>query len=84
VVQRREDFGFALEAREPIVVGGDRRRQDLDGDLPLQLRVGGPIDLPHAPFADLCGDFIDAETGTGRKGQGWRDYTGCQRRRLQY
>jgi hypothetical protein len=29
-----------------------------------------------SPFADLRGDFIGAETGTGREGQGWRDYAG--------
>ena len=76
MIQRREDFGFALEAREPVVVSGDRRRQDLDGDLTLELRVGGAIDLPHPAFADLRGDFVDAETGAGTEGQGWRNYTG--------
>ena len=76
MIQRREDFGFALEAREPIGIRGERGRQDLDGDLALQLRVGRPIHLAHAAFADLRGDFVDAETGAGREGQGWRDYTG--------
>ena len=30
-------------------------------DLALQLRVGGPIDLAHAAFADLGGDSVHAE-----------------------
>jgi hypothetical protein len=47
--QRRENLGFALKPREPVVIGSDRRRQDLDRDLPLQLRVGRAIDLAHAP-----------------------------------
>ena len=69
MVQRREHFGFALKPSQPIVIRRDRGRQDLDGDLALQLRVGGPIYLAHPPFANLRGDFIDAETGAGREGQ---------------
>ena len=77
VIQRREDFGFALKPRQPIGIGGEQWRQDLDRDLALQLRVGGPKHLPHPAFADLRGDFVDAETGAGRKGQCRRDYTGA-------
>ena len=65
MVQRGEDFRFALKPREPIVIRRERRRQNLDGDLTLQLRVGRPIHLPHAAFADLGGDFVDAEAGAG-------------------
>ena len=68
MIQRREDFGFALKAREPIAIGRERRRQDLDRDLALQLRVGRPIHLAHPAFADLGGDFVDAEAGAGREG----------------
>ena len=32
-VQRRKDFGFALQAGEAIGVSGEQRRQDLDRDL---------------------------------------------------
>jgi hypothetical protein len=35
VIQRREYFGFALKAREPVAVCGERWRQDLDGDQTL-------------------------------------------------
>ena len=69
MVQRREHFRFALETREPIVVSGERWRQDLDRDLAFQPGVGRPIDLAHAPFADLGGDFVDAEAGAGSEGQ---------------
>jgi len=47
--QRREDLCFALEPREPVMIGRDRRREDLARDLPLQLRVGRAIDLAQAP-----------------------------------
>jgi hypothetical protein len=57
------------------MVGGDRWGQDLDGDLALQLRVGRAIDLAHPTSADLRGDLIRPETGTGRKRQIAVDYT---------
>ena len=50
MIQRREDFGFALKTREAIGIGRDRRRKNLERDLALQLRVGGPIHLrPSRP-----------------------------------
>ena len=61
--------GLALEPREPIVISGDRRRQDFDRDLALQLGVGCPIHLPHATFADLGRDFVDAEARAGSEDQ---------------
>src|SRR5262245_58304491 len=75
MIQRGQDFGFALKTSEPIVVSRERRRQDLDGDLALQLRVGRAKDLPHAPFANWRRDFVDAETGAGSEGQ-VADYRG--------
>ncbi len=65
VIERRERLGFALEPGESFRIGGKRTRQDLDGHLPAQRRVGGPPDLPHAAFADLGRDVVDAETGAG-------------------
>ena len=70
MVQRREHFALRAEnARadrdQPASDGG----QDLDRDLTFQLRVGRPIHLPHSAFADLRGDFVDAEAGAGSEGQ---------------
>jgi hypothetical protein len=70
MVQGREHFRFTLKPRDPIVVSGEQRRQDLDRDLAFEPGVGRPIDLAHAPFADLGGDLVDAETGAGREAQG--------------
>ena len=70
MIQRREDFRFALKACEPLSILGDRRRQDLDRDLAFQLGVGGPIYLAHPAFADLRGDFVDAEARAGCESQG--------------
>ena len=70
MVHRREHFRFALKPREPIEVGGEQGRQNLDRDLAFQLGVGGPIHLPHPAFADLFGDFVDAETSSGSERHG--------------
>ena len=68
MVQRREDFRFALESRQPLGIAGHRRRQHLDGDAALQIGVGRPIDLAHAARADLGGDFIRTEAGADCEG----------------
>ena len=68
MIQGGEHFRFALEARQPIGVGGERGRQDLDRDLALELRVGRPIHLAHAAFADRRGDVVDAEARAGSQG----------------
>jgi hypothetical protein len=61
MIQRREHFGFTLESRDPIRIGGDRRRQNLDGDIALQLGIRRAVDLSHAACADWRGDIVDAE-----------------------
>jgi hypothetical protein len=35
--------------------------QDLQRDLPVELGIGGLIDLPHATLADEGGDVVVAE-----------------------
>ena len=50
-------------------IAGERVGQDLQRDVAIELRVAGPIHLPHAAFADLRGDFVDAEAGAGSEGQ---------------
>ena len=39
-------------------------RQDVQRDLALELRIGGLIDLPHAPLADEGGHVVMPEAGT--------------------
>ena len=56
-------------ASQPIVIRRDGRRQDLDGDLTLELGVGSPIDLPHSALTEQGGDVIDAKTGAGSESQ---------------
>ena len=65
-----EHFRFALEPSEPVgVAPRTTRGRILIATSTLQLRISRPIHLPHAAFADLGGDFVDAEAGAGGEGQ---------------
>ena len=47
MIQRGENFRFALKAGQAVEVGCERRWQDLDRDVTLQLRIARAIDLAH-------------------------------------
>jgi hypothetical protein len=53
MIQRGKNFGFSLEAGKRVVIGGECVRKHLDGNGPLQVRVGRPIHFAHsaAPIA---------------------------------
>ena len=65
MVQRGEDLGFALEARQPVGIGRERLGEHLQRHVPVELGVAGLIHLTHAAFADLGGDLVDAEARAG-------------------
>ena len=69
-------FASRLEAGDSFRVCRERLGQDLDGDIAIELRVAGSVHLAHAPFADLRGDFVNAEACAGGEGHSLRDYTG--------
>jgi hypothetical protein len=58
MVERGQNFGFALEARESFRIARQRRRQDLDRYLPVQFGVFGAIHLAHAAHAQQREDFV--------------------------
>ena len=68
MVERGENFGFALKARETIGIARYRRGQHLDGDRALQVGIGGAIHLAHSTHANLRGDLIRAEADAGFEG----------------
>ena len=70
MIERREHLRFALEPRQPIGIGRERVRQDLDRDVAIQLRVAGAIHLAHAAAPQERLDLADAEPCAGSKGQG--------------
>ena len=46
---RLQLFGLTLEPGQPVRVSNNRSRQHLDGDRPLQVGVGGLVDLAMPP-----------------------------------
>jgi hypothetical protein len=63
MIEPGKHFGFTLEARELVDVRCHGLRENLDGDGPLQVRVGGPIDLTHTTHAELGTNLVRAESG---------------------
>ena len=51
-------LSLADEALDPLVVGRDVLRQDLERDLPAELRVLGGVDDAHAAAAELVDDPV--------------------------
>ena len=74
MVERGKDFGFALKTREPVGIGRDRRRQDFDRNLALQIRVGRAIHLAHPACSERAEDFVRSEA------RAWRHRVGLERR----
>ena len=69
MVERGEDFRFALEPRQTFGIAGDQCRQHLDRHGSFEVGVGGSIDFTHPADADQRRDFVDAEARAGREGQ---------------
>ena len=58
MIQRGEHLRFALEAREPLRINREGRRQDFDRDVAIQLRVARAIDFAHPADTEQA---VDAE-----------------------
>ena len=69
MIQRREDLRFTLEAGEAVMVGGDVRRQHLNGHIAVQAAIAGAVHLPHAAAANERDDVVGAEASAGTEGQ---------------
>jgi hypothetical protein len=68
VAQGGDGAGFDLEALAARRIGRDFRRQDLQGDVAVQPRIAGPIDLAHAA-GPKCGEhFVGTEPRAGGQG----------------
>src|SRR5205085_1459667 len=63
--ERGDGLGLALEAGERVGVRGQLRGEDLDRDLPVELRVARPVDLAHPARAERREDLVGTETGAG-------------------
>ena len=72
MVQSGEDLGFSVEPGETLRLIGDKLRENLDRDVPPELRIPGAIDLPHPAAAEQRRDFVRAEAGAGLQGHDWK------------
>ncbi len=61
MVERGQDARLALEARQPVGIRGEHRRQHLDRDLAPEPRVARAIDLAHAAGANPLLHLINAD-----------------------
>ena len=68
VVQRRRATRFPLKACHPIRVGGEVQRRELQGDLALQLEIGGEPDLTNAPRTEWGHNLVATEASAGGVG----------------
>ena len=66
MVERGKDLGFALKPREPVGVGRDRRRENFDRDLALQIGVGARYTSPIPPSPSLTSDLVGADARAWR------------------
>jgi len=62
MIQRREKFGFALEASHAVGILHERFGKDLQCHVAVEFDVPSTIDLTHAASPNGRQDFIGAET----------------------
>ena len=75
MIERGQRLRFAREAGESIMIGGERVRQDLQGDVAIELRVASAIHLAHATGANGRDDLVRAESGSWGERQDPGDYS---------
>ena len=75
VVEGGEEVGLALEAPQALFVLRHLGRQHLDRDVPVEVRVGGAVDLAHPPGPESRGDLVVRQglSDQGRAPPGLRD-----------
>ena len=69
MIERRQDFGLALETRDAIGVSSEDVEDHLHGDLAAQPRIARAIHLAHTSGAEYREDLVRAEPCAGGNGQ---------------
>src|SRR5439155_5488649 len=69
VVERGQRLRLAREARQPVGVGREVIREDLDRDVAIEFAVAGAIDLAHPAHANQRADVKRTEAAARVKGQ---------------
>ena len=70
--ERGDRLRLALEARARGRIGGQRGRQNLEGDVAIEFGVPRPIDLAHPARADGGEDLVRTEARARGEGQNVR------------
>jgi len=65
VIERGKHLRFAREPRKAIRIAGQRRRQNLDGDIAAKFRITRAIHLSHPAGAEGGEDLIRPESSAG-------------------
>ena len=71
VVERGEQMRLALEAPQAVGVLGHLRRQDLDRDVAVEVRVGRAVDLAHPAGAERRGDPVVRQRPADQRSLPW-------------
>jgi hypothetical protein len=67
MIELRDRAGFAVEAVAELPIGGERLREDLDGDRAIQTCVARFVDFAHAAGTECGLNFVGAEASAGGK-----------------
>ena len=68
MVERGGGLGFALEALAAFVVAEQVRREEFEGDGPVEFRVCGFVHHAHPAFTELVGDAVVRDRGADQGG----------------
>jgi hypothetical protein len=72
MIQRREEFRFALKARQPVRIRRELRWEDFECDLAFQPAVGRAIHLAHAAGSERGDDLVRTQAGAeGERHEVW-------------
>ena len=63
MVQRGEQTGLALEARQPLRIGQEQGRKNFAGDVSLQPKIAGAVDLTHPARPERSSDLVATDPG---------------------
>ena len=64
VIERSQQFGIPLKPGQSLGIGGKLLGQDFQRHVPVQLGIGGTVDLAHPTLAYQFQDFVMANGGT--------------------
>ena len=68
VIERADSTSFLFKAMQPIGIGRESRRQDLDGDIAAQSRIARAIHLAHPARSQGSENLVWTKMSASSKG----------------